>query len=342
MLVALGGPTQQMNLTQGFQIALVFAGFWVLAKAADRLVLITLSLGCALRMSPAVAGVTIAAPGTSAPELGTALVDILGDNSGGGAIGVGTVLGSAAFNLAAVVGVVALVSRGAVGRRIVLRECGCYCLAVLALLVCAYLGAPEQPGISIVEGLCLVGLYGVYVALVLTWFKSKAGPVEGADEHLPPLRAGFELVALVLIIGAACHVLVVGTRTGAILLGSWLQVSPSVLATLLSLVVLAVGTSLPDLLASVSAARRGQVGMAVSNAVASNTFDILVCLGLPYALIGGAEVAPSTINISVVLLGLAVLVTLLLVWRDPPRKLGGSALVGLYAAFVGASIAVSL
>jgi cation:H+ antiporter len=98
--------------------------------------------------------------------------------------------------------------------------------------------------------------------------------------------------------------------------------------------VVAAATSVPDALASLAAARRGEASLAVANAIGSNTFDILICIGLPIAIIGRRTVAPVTVASGVFLL-MATVVLLASLWRRPTlTRAKGIILLTMYAVFL--------
>lgn len=160
-------------------------------------------------------------------------------------------------------------------------------------------------------------------------------PKAPADPKRPSgWRALAKLLGAVAVIGLASHLLVTATR----LLGGTLQQAAgwdhAATTGVLSVIVIAAATSAPDAFASLAAARRGEGSMAVANAIGSNTFDILVCLGLPAAAMGGRPVAAIVRISGGFLLVSAVLVLGIGLHRPVLERRHGIFLVGFYAVFV--------
>jgi Ca2+/Na+ antiporter len=143
-----------------------------------------------------------------------------------------------------------------------------------------------------------------------------------------------KLLAAVALIGLASHLLVASTRLLATALHVAAGWNHADTTGLLSVVVIAAATSAPDAFTSLAAARRGEGSMAVANAVGSNTFDILVCLGLPAAVMGGRPVSALVRVTGGFLLMSAVLVLGLGLRQPVLKRRHGLQLLGLYLTFL--------
>ena len=244
-------------------------------------------------MSHDMAGATLMAIGSSAPELFVAIIAIF-KPGGHGDIGIGTIVGSALFNLLVIIGAVGLVKNTTLTWQLVMRDLVFYVIGIAALFYVLNNGS-----VSMLEAGVFVAFYGVYVFAVVKWrrwFKYKTydeDPEEEEDEpkkglmrlFLPldwlldlifPRPKYYFVVFFISIafIGALCWVLV----ESAIVISHTLDIPEVVIA----LTVLAVGTSVPDMMSSVIVAKQGRGGMAVSNGIGSNIFDIFIGLGLPW------------------------------------------------------------
>ena len=244
-------------------------------------------------MSHDMAGATLMAIGSSAPELFVALIAIF-KPGGHQDIGIGTIVGSALFNLLVIVGAVGLVKKSTLIWQPVVRDLMFYIVAIASLYYVLSNGS-----VSILEASFFLGMYGVYVFAVVNWHKwlnyatEDEVPEEDDDEPKTGLMKIFipfdwilELVfpkpkhyfltffISIAFIGAICWVLV----ESAIIISVALDIPEVVIA----LTVLAVGTSVPDMMSSVIVAKQGRGGMAVSNGIGSNIFDIFIGLGLPW------------------------------------------------------------
>ena len=272
----------------GYFFALI-ASFYLLAEISDRYFIPALDkIAHRFNMSHDMAGATLMAIGSSAPELFVAIIALLkpGDHS---AIGVGTIVGSALFNLLVIIGASAIVRVAILSWQPVVRDLLFYAIAIVGLFFVL-----KDGSVSMVEASALVIIYGFYLIAVVKW--RKWFPYVDRDSHdgvhdevelrtgwkrvlipldyflevaFPPARFYFAVFFIAIVfIAALCLVLV----ESAIGLSNILKI-PEVI---IGLTVLAIGTSVPDMISSVIVAKQGRSGMAVSNAVGSNIFDILV------------------------------------------------------------------
>lgn len=277
----------------GSIIALIIS-FYLLAEISDRYFVISLDkISKRLNMSHDMAGATLMAIGSSAPELFVALIAIF-KPGGHQDIGIGTIVGSALFNLLVIVGAVGLVKRTTLVWQPVVRDLSFYLIAIASLYYVLSNGH-----VSIYEAAFFIGMYGIYIIAVVNWHKWFKYTIEDEDpeEEEEEAKTGLMkifipfdwLLALVFpkpkfyfltffisiaFIGAICWVLV----ESAIIISHTLDIPEVVIA----LTVLAVGTSVPDMMSSVIVAKQGRGGMAVSNGIGSNIFDIFIGLGLPW------------------------------------------------------------
>ena len=327
--------------------AFVFvACLYLLAKIADVLLDAVTVLAKRWGLSEAVAGATVAATATSAPELGTTIAALTQGDGATADIGVGTVVGSAVFNVAVVVGEVALAGRAKLADRVISRDLGAYALSVAVLLVCVvWLGA-EPRAISRVEaGAMLLG-YGAYVVWIVRHVRDDRARDKGGADSEPDAESSLsaavgKLVASVAAIGVVCHFLVLSARALVVWIGAALELPAEPVAVVASVVVIAAATSVPDAFTSLTAARRGQTSLAVSNAIGSNTFDVLICLGLPYATVGGPEIARPIVWSVGYLFGTVVLLYALTRKREL-RRSHGYIFLTVYALFAALVVASSL
>lgn len=263
-------------------LALVFvaAGFWVLSKGADALVAGAVKLAQRLSLSPAMIGATVVAFGTSLPEVVVSLTANLkalrlgpGPESDGlAAIAIGNVVGSNIFNIGFILGL-AVVIRPLTVPQVTLRQDYPWMMASLVALIVLSLPVGGPALISRWEGALL--LAGV---VAFTIQSARAGKVDVAEveklEHAPGgLGKAIGLVALGLAM------LVVGGKlclNGAVALAESIGISQRVI----SVTIIAAGTSLPELATSIQAARRGHHDIAVGNVIGSNLFNVFCILGL--------------------------------------------------------------
>jgi len=316
----------------GFLIALIIS-FYLLAEVSDRYFVVSLDkLSSRFNMSHDMAGATFMAIGSSAPELFVSIIALIrpGDHE---AIGVGTIVGSALFNLLVIVGAAAVVKNAVIAWQPVIRDLLFYGLAILGLYYVLSNGIIEYW-----EGALLISFYGLYLFAVLKWrkwFKYEEldeDPVEEAEDEKTGWQVIFKpldwflakffrkpehfmsnFALSILMIAFLCWILV----ESAIGIAHILDIPEIVIA----LTVLAVGTSVPDMVSSVIVAKQGRAGMAVSNAIGSNIFDIFIGLGLPWfikSLVTDDAIFYNIegLDVSVGLLfGSVLLILLFLIWK---------------------------
>ena len=256
-------------------IACVFAalGFAGLAYGADWFVDGASALARRFRISPLVIGLTVVAYGTSAPEIGTCLVAVLGESPG---LAVGNVIGSNAANLGLILGLTAVMTPFAVPRGLLRREFWFMLAATIALWPLASAGVVSRP-----VGLALAALLVAFNVLSVYWGRSsdpEDAPGGEGTEDQPGLGRSLTTTAVglvALLIGA--ELLVRGATEIASALGAS--------ETVIGFTLVAVGTSLPELATSVAAARRGQVQIVAGNVIGSNLFNVLGALGISAAVV---------------------------------------------------------
>lgn len=262
------------------QIILLLAGFFMLIKGADVFVDGSAALAQKFKIPGVIIGLTIVAMGTSAPELAVSTSAAL---SGSNAIAVSNVLGSNTFNLLMVLGICAILSPIAVEDGIMKRDFPFSIVITILLALFAgtrfLFGGQQVPSdftVSVGElqmwkGLTLLALFIIYLGITI--YSALKNRDEGDTiEAMPVWQA-----LLFIVIGVA-----------AIIIGGQLVVNSAkaialfcgMSETLVGLTIVAIGTSLPELVTSIVAAKKGQNGMAVGNVVGSNIFNLLLILGV--------------------------------------------------------------
>ncbi len=251
----------------------VAIGGFALYIGAEWLVKGSAGLARAFGVKPLVIGLTVIAYGTSAPELTVSMAAAL---DGSSAIVLGNVLGSCVANLCLILGITALISPPVVDGSLIKREVPVLIISAFSVPLVLWNGV-----ITPVESVILLVASVGFTIMTLTSAKSENVPsaqdMETAAEAggAPPGEGKLRLalitaVGLALLLGAG-QLFVHGAQNLAIKLG--------MSERLVGLTVIAIGTSLPELAASVVAALRGHAGLAVGNVVGSNIFNIFMVLG---------------------------------------------------------------
>lgn len=292
------------------------AGFALLVKGADWFVSGASGLAHRLGVSPLIIGLTIVAFGTSAPELAVSVTAAL---DGANEIAVGNVIGSNIFNLLVVAGVSAVLCPLKADRTLLRRDWPCSTAAAALLAAMLFLGND----ITRLESIILLALF----AGMLVWqIRGTTAPAEtGAEEHRP----GW-LLAVAIVGGIACIVLggqfSVNGATALARAFGWSE-------SLIGLTIVAIGTSLPELVTSIVAARRGENEIAMGNVIGSNLFNILCILGIS-AFLHPIAVAPAAV-IDALLLTVVSLVFWLVSRRGVLSRPAGITMVLLYVLYTG-------
>lgn len=247
-------------------------GFVLLVKGADYFVDGSSSLAKRFRIPSVVIGLTIVAFGTSAPELATSLSAAM---KGSNDIAVGNVVGSNIFNTLIVLGASAAITPIAVSRGVIERD---FPLSIFAAVLLAVLSldtvlfGKEQMEIGRFDGLILLVCFAAF--LYLTVRQGLKGRAENEEEEIEALPLWKSLLFIALGLGA----IVLGAAwavDGAKAIAKVAGMSDA----LIGLTIVAFGTSLPELVTSVVAARKGESDIAVGNVVGSNIFNIFLILG---------------------------------------------------------------
>jgi cation:H+ antiporter len=255
----------------------VVSGFILLVWGADRLVVGAAATARNLGISPLIIGLTIVGIGTSAPEM---VVSAVAAWQGNPSIGTGNALGSNITNVALVLGITALVAPIRVESRILARE-----FPLLLVIMAFALWLASDSDLARVDGLLLIGGMGLLIAWLIWQGLQPSLPAAEplAEEYAAEIpqdlstpRALFWLLSGMTILLASARLLVWGAVDLATLLG--------ISDLVIGLTVIALGTSLPELAASVTAALRREHEIAIGNVIGSNMFNLLGVLGLPAAI----------------------------------------------------------
>lgn len=250
---------------------LLIIGFALLVWGADKFVAGASAFARRLGVSPLLVGLTIVAFGTSAPELAVSLTAAL---QGANEIAVGNVVGSNLFNLLVVAGLSAVICPLVMDRTLLRRD---WPLSVGAAVLLLVFIAPDLK-ISRIEGLILLAIFAVVLGAQIRAALKNRDALEGEEDEvlMPPVMIGVNIV-----LGLAC--IIIGGQmavNGATGIARMFGLSE----TLIGLTIVAIGTSLPELVTSLVAARKGQNEIAMGNVIGSNLFNILLILGVSSAI----------------------------------------------------------
>lgn len=303
------------------QTVLLVVGFVMLIKGADWFVDGAASLAAKFGIPQLVIGLTIVAMGTSAPEAAVSISAALQKNAG---ITIGNVVGSNIMNVLVILGLASVIIPIAVKKSTVRYEIP---FTIFVTVVLAVLGLWDNK-ISRLEGGILWILFVVYLAYLFVM--TKKGDTE-AEENESKLDKVWKMVVFILIGG------------GLIVLGSDVTVDAATKIAgyfgmtdrLIGLTIVALGTSLPELITSVTAAKKGNADIAIGNIVGSNLFNILFVVGTT-ALITPVVYARNFMVDSIVAVATMVLLWLLVINKDKKLKRWGGVilLIGYVGYFI--------
>ena len=262
----------------GLAVAFLVVGLYVLAWSANRFVEGAEAVTRALGVSPFVVGMVVIGFGTSAPELA---VSALSGFTGHSNLSLGNAYGSNIFNIAAILGIAALIHPIPVRPIVVFGAVPMLLVASVAscLLVC--LGG----GFSRLDGVWCLALFAVLLPVYCYLDRKGKGDADSESGDAPPCRHPYlALVGGLALLVASSHILV----WGAVDLARTLGVSE----LLIGLTIIAAGTSLPELASAVASARKGQHDFVLGNIIGSNFFNSLAVVGVSGTISPFKDVSP--------------------------------------------------
>jgi len=294
----------------------------VLAKASDYFVLYSEKIGLALGISNYIVGATIVALGTSMPELVTSILGQFEDPT----FAINNVIGSNIANTALVIGIAAIFAKKLQIKNNVIDVDIPFLLTASGLF---YLFVRDG-NLVLREAIILFILFGIYIAYTL----SKEGREEVKEivqtEVVKKDRLKWHFFVGVILSAGFIYL---GGRFTVV---SVLQLSEilKIQSAILTMIIVALGTSLPEVFVSVKAAIKGKAGLAVGNAFGSNIFNIALVAGIP-ALFTKVTSSSAALNIGIPFFLIATLAVLFTTTDDLVSRWEGWILLVLYLAFVG-------
>ena len=296
---------------------LLIVGFLLLIKGADFFVEGSSSIAKILKVPSVVIGLTIVALGTSAPE---AAVSITAGLSGKNDIALSNILGSNIFNTLVVIGVCAIIKPFVADKAIIKRDLPINIF--VSLLVILFL---IDGKINRFEGIGLLLVTVIYITiLVLSAIKNRT---EAEDD----IKVKSPIVSIIYIVGGLAAIVFGGDLT--VDNASKIAAEFGMSDTLIGLTIIAVGTSLPELMTSIVAARKGESGLALGNAIGSSILNIIFILGVSSVLSPITPEATAFMDAIIVF----VVGTIIFVFsktNDKITRMEGVLSVGAYIAYM--------
>ena len=307
---------------------LLIVCFVILIKGADFLVEGASDLARVLKIPAVIIGLTIVAFGTSAPEAG---VSIASSVSGMNALSISNVVGSNAFNLLVVVGLCAAIHEFPVDKDIRKRD---YPLCILFTILLVIVSFDRQ--ISRVEGVILFAfIVGYIILLIFDSLKSPAAnePDElekkAKDRPVTASRVLLDLLKVALSVGA-----IYLSSQGIVKSCSFFAKLFGVSDTIIGLTIVALGTSLPELVTSIVASRKGENAIAIGNVVGSNIFNILFVLGIASSISPVSNLSLANVIDTFICLAIT-LICFIFVWFGKKfKRADGLIMLFIYVAYM--------
>lgn len=277
-------------------VVVLLVGFVFLIKGADFFVDGASSVAKKLKVPSLIIGMTIVALGTSLPELS---VSVTSSMAGNNALAISNVIGSNIFNLMVVLGASAVISTLYVDDQVIKKDYPFSVACAVALLVMGYLGME----LGHVDGAILLVIFAAFLIMQIRGaLKARKASVDETAEESDEEGESKEIsvpISIVYIVGGA-----VAVKFG----GDWVVNSAVSIATvfgmsetLIGLTIVSCGTSLPELVTSIMAARKNELDMAIGNVVGSNVFNVLMILGVAAAISPITFIMENVIDIAVLL-----------------------------------------
>lgn len=304
-------------------IIYLVGGLIMLFIGAEGLVRGSSNLAIKIGIAPLVVGLTVVSFGTSAPEL---VVSLKAAISGNGSISLGNIIGSNIANIALILGVAALIRPLKVHANVIMREIPIM-IAISVLLFILLIDGE----VGFIDGIILVGGLIIYLVVnVILARKEKNAEVDAEFKEGLKSKFGIPLSIVFIIVGLG--LLLFGANLfvqSAVAIAKIFNVSDAIIG----LTIVAIGTSLPELITSVVAAYKKEADIAIGNVVGSNIFNILGILGITALVIPISSLGISYVDLGVMLFTAIILFPLSRTGFSISRFEGAFLLAG-YAGYI--------
>lgn len=281
-------------------LILLITGFVLLIKGSDMFVDGASSIAIKFKLSKILIGLTIVAFGTGAPELAVSINALINSN---GQVVLGNAIGSNIVNTLLILGIASVICPLRVKNNTTKKEIP-ICLLIstaLAVLLCDnYFNDDFANRISRSDGIVLVLFFSIFVYYLISTMRNK---IDEDSDEVP--KYGLKKSIIYTIIGIIT--LIIGSDLvveNAVIIASKLGVSQRII----SLTVIALGTSLPELVTTITAALKREQDILIGNIIGSNIFNMCIVLGIPVALLGGVTLNTfSIIDLGILLTSAIIL-----------------------------------
>lgn len=291
-------------------IVFLIIGLLCLMKGADLFVDGSVNIAKKLKVPSLVIGLTLVAFGTSAPELAVSVqASIKGFNN----IAFGNVVGSNLFNLLVILGISAMIKPISIHIETLKKELPFMFMTTVVAFLLIFESGPDNM-LSVSDGLILLTLFAMYLYIMLMFIKEDTEKIEVESNDKNMLfSVAISVVGLIaILIGGQL------TLNSAVSIARWLGMSE----LLIGLTIVAAGTSLPELITSIIAAKKGESDIAIGNIVGSNVFNVLFILGTSSAI--HPIIVDNSALRDILILMVVSMIAIFLMWKgkDIDRKEG--------------------
>lgn len=300
------------------QIGMLLVGFAMLVKGADWFVEGTAGIAEKFHIPQLVIGLTIVAMGTSAPEAAVSITAGLEGNAG---ITVGNIVGSNILNILIILGITAVITRVAIRQSTLRYEIPYMLIITLVLLYMGYTGGT----INWIEGIVLWVLFILYLGYLFRM--AKRGKVDLENEEIEDHN-----IWGLLLYGVIGGVLIVWGSNVAVKGATEIAETFGLSQRFIGLTIVALGTSLPELFTSVTAAIKGKADIAIGNIVGSNIFNILFVIGTT-SLITPVVFESKFVIDTLIAVGAGILLWLAVIRHKELRKVWGVIFLLAYCGY---------
>lgn len=260
------------------ELILLFLGLFLIVKAADVLVNAASSLALRFKVPKMLVALTIMAFGTCAPEVAISFQSV---QSGDGQIAFANVIGSCIVNVLLIIGVASLIRPIKVKHATIKKELPILLLitSVFSILMLDRLFDPFTSNVfSRPDGLVLILFFSVFVLYLIGLLHKGIGDNEATEVKYGSFMSVLLIILSILVTIFSSDLIV----NNAISLANKINISEKII----TMIAIVIGTSLPELVMTVTSARKGEFDMAVGNIIGTNIFNICVVLGLPVVIYG--------------------------------------------------------
>lgn len=303
-------------------------GFVCLIKGADFFVEGSSSIAKIFKVPSVIIGLTIVAMGTSAPETAVSISAAL---KGSNEIAVSNVVGSNFFNLLVIIGICALMQPIIITKDIIKRDYPYSIFATVLLLVFLSIGhiIAGKPTLNAITGIIMLISFTAYIITLVksALNKNRVGEIKDIEN----IKSRPLTMSIILIVIGLAGVITGGNLVvdSAVALASSFGMSE----TLIGLTIVAIGTSLPELVTSIVAAKKGEADLALGNVIGSNIFNILFVLGISSVLNTITVSLDSVIDTALLIAVNIAVLSIVLVKKNSIGRFSGTAMILMYVLY---------